>query len=90
MASTASILKDGGILLEIPSFYSQFFFSKHPKSGSENLSGLNDLTICGNITGLKKAVKVPEINKKIGFFMNYPTSRDQDRSFWCYSHMWLM
>ena len=53
LASTASILKDGRISLEIPSFYWHFFF-QNILSGSENFSDLNDLTRCGNITGPKK------------------------------------
>ena len=67
LSSTASVLKDGRISLEIPSFYSEFFFFfKTPKQGnsshylinfkhlsrSNNLSGLNNLIKLDNITGL--------------------------------------
>ena len=66
LSSTASVLNDGRISLEIPSYYSKIFFSKHQNkvilaitllisktlSGFENLSGPNDLNRHDNITGL--------------------------------------
>jgi hypothetical protein len=66
LSSTASVLNDGRISLEIPSFCSKICFFKTLKqgdfshylidykgqSGSENLSGLNDLNRHDKITGL--------------------------------------
>ena len=66
LSSTASVLNDGRISLEILSFCSVIFFFKTSKqgdssrqlidfeylSGFENLSGLNDLNRDDNITGL--------------------------------------
>ena len=65
LSSTASVLNDGRISLEIPSFCSKICLFKTSKkgdsshqlidskgqSGSENLSGLNDINRHDNITG---------------------------------------
>ena len=63
LSSTASVLNDGRISLEIPSFCPDFFFLNKvilaislliskTLSGFENLSGPNDLNRHDNITGL--------------------------------------